>query len=347
MKKLTKKLAALLAVVSLLALGLAACSGNPDSSSPDSGTSADSGASADSNTDPKVIGIIQLMEHPALDAARVGFVDALEENGYVDGQNIEIKYYNAQNDQSNCQTIAQTLVSNQCDLILAIATPAAQAVATVTQDIPILVTAITDPADSGLVESNEAPGGNVSGTSDLTPVKEQMELLKQLYPNVKKVGMLYTSSESNSEFQVNLAKEAAAALGIETEDYTISEANEIQQVTQSAIGKVDALYVPTDNTLAGAMTSVTQITTPAGLPVIVGEEGMVSGGGLATYGINYTELGKLTGEQAVQILKGEAEPATMPIGYLTDFALTINKTTADTLGVTIPDDLAAAATFVE
>lgn len=344
MKNRIKKLTALLAILSLVTLGLAACSGTPDSSTP-SGTSSETSSGTDGDT--KIIGIIQLMEHPALDAARVGFVEELAANGYVDGQNIEIRYYNAQNDQSNCQTIAQTLVSNQCDLILAIATPAAQAIATVTQDIPILVTAITDPADSGLVESNEVPGGNVSGTSDLTPVKEQMELLKQLYPNATKVGMLYTSSESNSEFQVNLAKEAAAALGMETEDFTISEANEIQQVTQSAVGKVDALYVPTDNTLAGAMTSVTQITTPAGMPVIVGEEGMVSGGGLATYGINYTELGKLTGKQAVQILKGEAEPATMPIGYLTEFSLTINQTTADALGVTIPDDLAAVATFVE
>ncbi len=341
MKKLTKKLTALLAVAALLVLGLAACSGNPDTS--DAGSTSATSTSGEK----KVIGIIQLLEHAALDNARLGFIDALKEAGYVDGENIEIKYYNAQNEQANCQSIAQTLVSNKCDLILAIATPAAQAVATVTKDIPILVTAVTDPADAGLVLSNEAPGGNVSGTSDLTPVKEQMELLKQLYPNAKKVGMLYTSSESNSVFQVNMAKEAATTLGLETEDFTISEANEIQQVTQSMLDKVDAIYIPTDNTLAAAMASVAQITTPAKMPVIVGEEGMTKEGGLATYGVDYTALGKLTGEQAVKILKGEADTATMPIGYLTEFALTINQTAVDSLGVTIPDDLAAKATFVE
>jgi len=277
------------------------------------------------------IGIIQLVEHAALDAANQGFVDALNDAGL----DCEIDQQNAQNDQSACQTIAEKLVNDGNDLILAIATPAAQAVAGATSDIPILVTAVTDPADAGLVESNEVPGGNVSGTSDLTPVKEQIDLLQQLLPEAKKVGILYCSAESNSEFQANMAQEACADAGLESEVFTVSSSNEIQQVVESMVGKVDALYAPTDNTIAAGMSTVTMVANDNGLPTICGEEGMVDAGGLATYGIDYYQLGYMAGEQAVDILVNGADISTMPIGYLSadKCALKTNQDTADALGI--------------
>jgi putative ABC transport system substrate-binding protein len=287
------------------------------------------------------IGVDQLVEHAALDASYQGFVDALKEAGYVDGEKITIDYQNAQGDQANANTIAQKLVNDNDDLILAIATPASQAVANATKDIPILITAVTDPAASGLVASNNAPGGNVSGTSDLTPVKEQIDLLKKLIPDAKKIAILYCSSEVNSKIQSDMAIEAAKALGIETEEATVSNTNEIQQVVESLIGKVDAIYAPTDNVIAKAMPNVAQVANANGLPVICGEEGMVDKGGLATYGIDYYELGKLTGKQAVKIIEGKATTAEMPIEYLSkeQCKLSINEDVAAQLGIEIPADL--------
>jgi putative tryptophan/tyrosine transport system substrate-binding protein len=287
------------------------------------------------------IGVNQLVEHAALDASYKGFVDALAEAGYVDGEKIKIDFQNAQGDQSNANTIATKLVNDNNDLILAIATPSAQAVANATKDIPILVTAVTDPAEAGLVASNEAPGGNVSGTSDLTPVKEQMELLHKLLPDAKKVAILYCSSEVNSKIQADMAIEAAATYGFETQETTVSNTNEIQQVVESLIGKVDAIYAPTDNVIAKAMSTVSAVANANGIPVICGEKGMVDKGGLATYGIDYYELGKLTGKQAVKIIEGSATTADMPIEYLKaeDCELTINQDVATQLGIIIPDDL--------
>ncbi len=285
------------------------------------------------------IGVLQLIEHVALDSAYEGFVAGLAEAGYVDGENISIDYQNAQGEQANCVTIAQKFVNDDVDLILAIATPAAQAVANMTDTIPILVTAVTDPASAMLVESNEMPGRNVSGTSDLTPVAAQMELLVDLVPNAKTVGLLYTSSEQNSIFQIELAKKALDELGLDYIDATVSNTNEIQQVTQSLVGKVDAIYSPTDNLIAAGMATVGMVAMEAKIPMICGEEGMTMTGGLATYGINYYNLGMQTGAQAVQILKDGANPAEMPIEYLSSGELVINKTFADAIGITIPSDL--------
>ncbi len=290
------------------------------------------------------IGVNQLVEHAALDASYQGFVDALAEAGYVDGEKITIDHQNAQGDQVNAIAIAKKLVNDNDDLILAIATPASQAVANATKDIPILVTAVTDPAGAGLVTSNDAPGGNVSGTSNLTPVKGQIDLLKKLIPDAKKIAILYCSSEVNSKIQADMAIEAATALGIDTEEATVSGTNEIQQVVESLIGKVDAIYAPTDNVIAMAMPAVAQVANDNNLPVICGEEGMVDAGGLATYEIDYYELGKLTGKQAVKIIEGTATTAEMPIEYLSvdECKLYINKDVAAQLGIEIPADLAEA-----
>ena len=285
------------------------------------------------------IGVLQLIEHNALDSAYKGFVDGLKEAGYEDGKNIIIDYQNAQGEQANCITIGQKFINDKSDLILAIATPAAQAIANMTKDIPILITAVTDPADSKLVADNNAPGGNVTGTSDLTPVEAQIELLKEIIPNVKTVGLLYCSSEQNSVFQINIAKKKLDATGIKYIDIAISNLNEIQQVIQNIIGKVEAIYTPTDNMIANGMATVALMTEPAKLPVICGEGGMTMLGGTATYGINYYELGKLTSTQAVSILKGDKKTSEMPIEYLQKFDLVVNTNMIESIGLTIPESL--------
>lgn len=285
------------------------------------------------------IGVIQLVEHPALDKSYQGFVDGLAEAGYKNGENIVIDYQNAQGEQANCVTIANKFVNDKDNLIFAIATPAAQAVANLTKKIPILVTAVTDPETAKLVKSNKKPETNVSGTSDLTPVAAQISLLKKIVPTAKTVGLLYCSSEANSIFQINIAKEACKANGLEFIEGSVSSSNEIQQVTQSLVGKVDAFYIPTDNMLAAGIANVAMVANDAKIPTICGEDGMVVSGGLATYGINYYELGKLTAKQAVKILDENANPADMPIEYLEKFDFSYNKETAKAIGITIPDNL--------
>ena len=253
------------------------------------------------------------------------------------GIQYDLDSQNASGDQSACQTVASKFANDKKDLILAIATPAAQAVAGAVTDTPVLITAVTDPAESGLVDDNQKPGGNVTGTSDLTPVKEQIDLLKQILPDAKKVGILYCSAESNSEIQAQMAREAIEAAGMTSQDFTVSSSNEIQTVVQSMVGKVDAIYAPTDNTIAAGMTTVGMVAGDNNLPVICGESGMVDNGGLATYGIDYYQLGYMTGQQAVRILTEGASPADMPIEYLPveKCELTVNEETAATLGIDV------------
>lgn len=294
-----------------------------------------------------VIGIIQYMDHVALDAARLGFIDALKENGYIGGENIVIDYQNSQGDQSNLGTISDRFVSNNVDLILAIATPAAQTVAGKTSSIPILATAITDFESSRLVDSNEKPGGNVTGTTDMNPIKEQIDLLVKLVPDVKTVGVLYTSSEDNSITQAKIAKEAIEELGLGYVEVTVTNTNDVQQATQSIVGLCDAIYIPTDNTFASAMPMVHGVTKESKTPVICGESGMVEQGGLATLGINYRDLGYQTGLMAVKILKGEAKPGEMPIEASTKFDFHINGNVADEIGIEIPEDLKKYVVYEE
>ena len=285
------------------------------------------------------IGIVQLVEHNALDAANKGFVDGLKERGYEEGKNITIDRQNAQADQSNLQNIGQRFVNDKVDLICAIATPAAQTVANLTKDIPIVGTAITDYEGAKLVASNNAPKGNVTGTSDMNPVKEQIDLLMKLCPNAKTIGTIYCSSEVNSEVQVKAMKEYAESKGLKVEIATISTGKDIQQAAQSLVGKVDVFYEPTDNIIASAMPTLTAITDPAKKPVICGEPNMVKAGGLATYGIDYYKLGVQTGLMAADILEGKAKPADMAIQLAKDLKVTVNKANAAALGITIPDDV--------
>ena len=348
MKKTSKIMSLVLAGAMVLSLG--ACSGGGTAettkaelteavtaASSEEGTEAASeageGAGQTAEGTTYKIGILQLVQHTALDAANEGFIAALDEAGIQ----YDLDSQNASGDQSACQTVASKFANDKKDLILAIATPAAQAVAGAVTDTPVLITAVTDPAESGLVDDNQKPGGNVTGTSDLTPVKEQIDLLKQILPDAKKVGILYCSAESNSEIQAQMAREAIEASGMTSQDFTVSSSNEIQTVVQSMVGKVDAIYAPTDNTIAAGMTTVGMVAGDNNLPVICGESGMVDNGGLATYGIDYYQLGYMTGQQAVRILTEGASPADMPIEYLPveKCELTVNEETAATLGIDV------------
>ena len=321
MKRLKSIASAL--VTGALAIALTACGGE----------AADSGSAATGSGDAYQIGVIQLTEHGALDQANEGFIAALDEAGI----DYEADQQNAQNDQSACQTIASKLVNDGDDLIFAIGTPAAQAVASATTDIPIVGSAITDYAESGLVSSNEEPGGNVTGSSDLTPVTDQIDLLQQLLPDAKTVGLLYCSAEANSEIQIQMAEEALDEAGIAHERYTVSSSNEIQQVVESMVGKVDAIYAPTDNTIAAGMATVSMVANENGLPVIVGCDTMVEDGGLASYSINYYDLGYKAGEMAIDILENGADPAEMPIEYISseECTLIVNQETADALNIDV------------
>lgn len=272
---------------------------------------------ADASGETYQIGVLQLVQHDALDAANKGFFAALDEAGI----NYEADQQNASGEQANCMTIAEKLVNDGSDLILAIATPAAQAVAGVTEEIPVLLTAVTDPAESGLVNDNEKPGVNVSGTSGSDAGKGADRSAEAAASRRRKSGLLYCSAESNSQLQIAMAEEACKAAGLSCEEYTVPSSNEIQSVVESMVGKVDVIYAPTDNVIAAGMSTVAMIATDNQIPVICGEAGMVNAGGLATYGIDYYQLGYMTGEQAIEILTKGADVAEMPIGYLPGRAL--------------------------
>lgn len=284
------------------------------------------------------LGIIQVAEHPALDAARQGFLDTLAANGYKEGENLIVDYGNAQGDRTALKTIAKDLVSGGCDLILAIATDSAQAVAAETTEIPILITAVTDPVAAQLVQSNEKPGTNVTGTTDMNPVADQIALLQKLAPQAKNIGVVYNAGEVNSVVQVDMAKKAAAELGLKVVEATVSNTSEVMQAAQSLVGRVDGIYIPTDNTVASSIESVVKVAEENAIPVVVGEAGMVERGALATLGIDYEKLGRQTAEMALRILKGE-KPQDMPVESQKDMELVINMKAAKLMKVTIPDDL--------
>ncbi|WP_455684213.1 ABC transporter substrate binding protein [Thomasclavelia sp.] len=292
------------------------------------------------------VGVIQLMQHDALDASYKGFKDELVKAG-VKEENID---YKVAGDTSNCTTVADKLVNDGNDLIYAIATPALQATAAATTEIPIVGCAITDYESTKLVKSNDKPGGNVTGASDLTPVKDQFDLMAKMLPDAKKVAIMYCGSEDNSIIQGNLAEKAAKDKGLEYKVYKVSDSNEIQAVASQIVSdNNDVVYIPTDNLLATYMSSVEAITTPAKIPCIVGEEGMVKSGGFATYGINYENLGHEAGKQALAILKGEKTAADTPIVTLgvKDCTLAINLKVAEKCGITINKEDYPDASFIE
>lgn len=276
------------------------------------------------------IGIVQIVEHPSLDTIRESFIAALAEQGYKDGENIKINYQNAQNDQSNLNAICKKFVGDKVDLIVAIATPSAQAAASATSEIPIVFSAITDPVAAGLMTDMSSPNANITGTSDAIPVDEVFELAKSLTPDVKTFGFLYTASEVNSQVVVEEAKSIASKYGYSYEEMTITNTSELSQAAQSLASKVDAIYTPIDNSIASAMPVLAEVGRKAGVPVYVGADSMVVDGGYATVGINYEDLGAKTAEMAAKVLGGIAI-ADIPAQTLDNFQKVINKTTANSI----------------
>lgn len=343
-----KKILAIMMVASMAA-AMAACGGNSQSAS-------DSGSGSDSNTEESAssesgegggqtytIGICQQMEHDALDQATQGFMDACTEL-FGEG-NVEFDQQNAQGEQAMCSTIINNFVSSDVDLILANATLPLQTAAQATADIPILGTSVTDYATAlGIDDWTGATGVNISGTSDLAPIDQQEAMLKELLPDTQKVGILYCSAEPNSQYQAQLFEEALEADGIEYEEYTAADSNEIQTVVNSAIETCDALYIPTDNTMASNTQIVNNICMPAKIPVIAGEQGICSGCGIATLSISYYDIGYTAGEMAYQVLAEGADITTMEIQTAPEVTKMYNPTICEELGIEIPEDYTAIET---
>lgn len=290
---------------------------------------------SDSNqgSNPIKVGVVQTTQHPALDTATQGFVDALKENGITD-----VDVQNASGESANCSTIVGNFVADGVDLIMANATPALQAASAATDTIPVLGTSITvyDVVLGGSVPKN------VSGTTDLAPLDEQASMIKELFPDAKKVGILFCSAEANSQYQVDKISEFLKEDGIETVNYVFNDSNDITAVTEKAVSdKVDVIYVPTDNTAAANTQAIANVVLPAGIPVFAGEEGVCTGCGVATLTISYYDIGFKTGEMAADILLNGADISTMEIESAPQFVKKFNKTNAEKLGITIPEDYVA------
>lgn len=285
------------------------------------------------------IGICQLVQHDALDAATLGFKDAVTE---ALGDAVTFDEQNAQGDSNTCSTIMNSFVSNNVDLIMANATAALQAAQAGTKDIPILGTSVTEYGVAlGIDDFNGTVGGNISGTADLAPLDEQAAMLKELFPDAKNVGLLYCSAEANSQYQVDTVKAALEELGYTCEYYAFSDSNDLSTIVTKAASSSDVIYVPTDNTAASNTEIINNICQPAGVPVIAGEEGICKGCGVATLSISYYDLGVATGKMAVKILTGESNISEMPIEYAPQFTKKYNKTMCDALGITVPDGYVA------
>ncbi len=319
MKKMMKLVS--LALVAVMALSMTACGG----------TSAK-----------YTVGVCQLTQHPALDAATEGFKAALKEKL---GDEVYIDTQVASGELTQCTPIVSTFVSNQYDLIMANATAALQAASAATADIPILGTSITDYATALDADNwTGVSGKNISGTSDLAPLDQQAACLKELFPNAKKVGILYCSSEANSKYQSDVISKKLKDLGYETEVFTFTDSNDVAQVTKSACDNSDVIYVPTDNIVADCTEAIKNVALPAKTPIFAGEAGICSGCGVATLSIDYYDLGYQTGLMAYEILVNGADPATMEIQFAPKVTKMYNKTNAEALNVTIPDDYEAIAT---
>ena len=346
-----KKLLALL-LCAVLCLSLAACTSTPatttttetasnETAAETTEEAASSEAAAEPAADAKqyVVGVCQLVQHDALDAATNGFVDALNEA--LPGQ-VTFDVKNASNDIPTCGTIVTGFVASNVDLILANATPALQAASTATQTIPILGTAVTEYGVAlDIADFNGTVGGNISGTSDLAPLDQQAEMLLELLPDAKNVGILYCSAEANSVYQADVVKAALEAKGVSVTVYTFADSNDVATVTQTACDENDALYIPTDNTAASCTEAINNVAEPAGVPIIAGEEGICKGCGIATLSIDYYELGKTTGAMAAKILTGEANVSEMPVEYYQNPVKKYEAARCEALGITVPSDYVA------
>lgn len=300
-------------------LALAACGESSNTSEENDGT--------------KTVGVLQLVEHGSLNAAYEGFKEGLAEAGYTEGENLTIEYQNAQNSQDNLKSMSERLVNASPDLLLGIVTPAAVSLANETTDTPIVVTAVTDLVGAKLADSNEEPGRNITGTSDMVPIEQQINLLLSIVPDAKTIGIMYNAGEANSKIQADLAEEALKAAGVDVKVLTANTTNDVQQVTTSLAKDVDGIYVPTDNTFASAAAIVGEVAKETKTPIVAGSVEQVDDGALATYGIDYKSLGIQTGKLAAKILDGDAEPATTPVETADNLELVVNEEMAAALGI--------------
>lgn len=325
-------LAALLA--GAMAFSLTACgSSNGDTS--DSAT-----ASGDSYT----VGVCQLMQHVALDAATQGFQDKLTELVEADGKTVEFDVQNASGDSATCTTIVNGFVSSGVDLIMGNGTAALQAAQSGTADIPILGTSITDYATAlDMSDWTGTTGTNISGTTDLAPLDGQAEMLKELFPDAKNVGLLYCSAEPNSAYQINTIKPMLEEMGYTCTEYAFTDSNDVASITTNACASSDVIYIPTDNTAATCTETIRNVVVPAGVPVIAGEQGICSGCGVATLSIDYYELGEMTGQMAYDILVGGQNPGEMEIQPAPTFTKMYNESICQELGITVPEGYEAIA----
>ena len=343
--KMKKALALVLAA--LLLVSMAACTGTAPAAT--TAAAAETTAAAETEASEAsaetesgktyTVGICQLVQHPALDAATQGFKDALTE---ALGDAVSFNEQNASGESVNCATIVNGLVASQVDLILANATAPLQAAASATADIPVLGTAVTDYASALEIDNwTGTVGGNISGTSDLAPLDQQAAMLQELFPDAKTVGLLYCSAESNSKYQVDMIRGYLEQAGLTCEEYAFTDTNDVASVTQKACDSSDVIYIPTDNTAASNTEAIANVVLPAGVPVIAGEEGICQGCGVATLSISYYDLGYATGKMAVKILTGEADISTMPVEYAPQVTKKYNAANCETLDVTVPDDYVA------
>lgn len=305
-----------LALAVVLTLGLCACGAAPQKAG-------------------YTVGVCQLTQHPALDAATQGFQDVLTETF---GDQVQVEVQNASGEQANCTTILNGFVSSNVDLILANATASLQAAQAATAQIPVLGTAVTDYASALEIDNwNGTVGGNISGTSDLAPLDQQAAMIQELFPDAKTVGLLYCSAEANSQYQVDEMTVYLEQLELTAVPYAFTDTNDVASVTQAACDSSDVLYIPTDNTAASNTEAIANVVLPAKVPVVAGESGICSGCGVATLSISYYDLGRATGEMAVKILKGEADIAQMPVEYAPKFTKMYNGANCEALGITPPE----------
>lgn len=288
---------------------------------------------ANGNSKIKHVGVLQVVQHPSLDQAYKGFKAGLKANGYTEGKNLKIDYQNAQNSQDNLKSMSEKLVNEKSDLLLGIATPAAQSLANTTQDIPIVVTAVTDLKAAKLVKSTAKPGGNITGTTDMVSIKQQIALLLSIVPQAKSIGVMYNAGESNSKIQADLAVAALKKAGVKPVIKTANTTNDVQQVTETLAGSTDGIYVPTDNTFASAASIVGKVVKEKKIPLVAGSIDQTKTGGLASIGIDYESLGRQTGEMAAKILSGKSKPATLPVQKAQSLKLVVNKDMAKALGI--------------
>jgi putative ABC transport system substrate-binding protein len=295
--------------------------------------------------DTVTVAVTAIVEHPALDAARKGILDALTAAGYKEGQNLKFVFQSAQGNPATAAQIARQFAGDNPNVIVPISTPSAQAVVSSTHDIPVVFTAVSDPVGAQLVKNMDKPGGNVTGLSDMSPVAEHIALIKEILPNVKKIGYLYNSGEANSVSLLAVLKSEAAKAGLTIVESAATKSADVQGAARALVGRVDAIYIPTDNTIISALEGAVAVAEESKLPLFTADTDSVSRGSIAALGFNYYDVGKQTGDVVIRVLKGE-NPGDIPVKIATGSDLVVNKTAAAKMGVTIPDSVLKRASRV-